>query len=44
MTKFFFPRVLAAAAVEFGYVLGLPVAAIVAVFWVLMMNQIVTGD
>lgn len=36
--------VLAAAAVEFGYVLGLPVAAIVAVFWVLMMNQIVTGD
>ena len=33
--------VLAVAAVEFGYAAGLPVIAVLAVFWTLMMNQIV---
>jgi len=37
----FFVTALAAAAVEFGYAAGLPVIAVIAVFWTLMMNQIV---
>lgn len=37
----FFIALLAAAAVEFGYALGLPVILVAAAFWILMMGQIV---
>lgn len=37
----FFLAALAAAAVEFGYVLGLPVFLVALAFWILMMNQVV---
>lgn len=37
----FFIAALAAAAVEFGYVMGLPVFVVLLIFWLLMMGQIV---
>lgn len=36
-----FIALLAALAVEFGYVAGLPVMLVASVFWILMMNQII---
>lgn len=40
----FFVSILAALLVEFGYSMGLPVIAVLAGFWVLMITQIVRTD